>query len=109
MSSDFQKDLYKKGGSTATFWDVCIGLGLITIGSGAYMHFSEKKKSSGSLNIPEKNNVEERVQERVQDRVQERAPIRRVKKEAIPKPKEIKSTSSSKKEKEKDTLDKLGL
>ncbi len=105
MSSDFQKDLYKKGGSTATFWDVCIGLGLITIGSGAYMHFSEKKKSSGSLNITEKNNVEEHAQERVQ----ERAPIRRVKKEAIPKPKEIKSISSSKKEKEKDTLDKLGL
>ena len=45
MSTDFQKDLYKKSGSLMTVWDVCIGIGLITLGSGAYMHFKEKKQA----------------------------------------------------------------
>ena len=44
MSTDFQKDLYKKSGSLMTVWDICIGIGLITLGSGTYMHFKEKKK-----------------------------------------------------------------
>ena len=49
MSTEFQKDLYKKSGSLLTVWDICIGVGLITLGSGVYMHHKEKKGSASKL------------------------------------------------------------
>lgn len=49
MSTEFQKDLYKKSGSLLTVWDICIGVGLITLGSGVYMHHQEKKGSASKL------------------------------------------------------------
>ena len=49
MSTEFQKDLYKKSGSLLTVWDICIGVGLITLGSGAYIHFKDKKGSASKL------------------------------------------------------------
>jgi hypothetical protein len=50
MSTEFQKDLYKKTGSLLTVWDICIGVGLITLGSGVYMHHQEKKGSASKVN-----------------------------------------------------------
>jgi hypothetical protein len=50
MSTEFQKDLYKKTGSLLTVWDICIGVGLIALGSGVYMHHQEKKGSASKVN-----------------------------------------------------------
>jgi len=49
MPTEFQKDLYKKSGNLLTVWDICIGVGLITLGSGVYMHHKEKKGSASKL------------------------------------------------------------
>jgi len=51
MPTEFQKDLYKKSGNLLTVWDICIGVGLITLGSGVYMHHKEKKGSASKLSL----------------------------------------------------------
>ena len=104
MSTDFQKDLYKKSGSLLTPWDICIGLGLITLGSGVYMHFKESKKTKsierkseslgmGSLN-KHKSNRESPKLEKVME---------------VSKNKSKKEPTKSSPEQSEETLSKLGL
>lgn len=42
MASDFQKDLYRKKGSSFSMWDICIGLGLSLILTGLGLKAKDK-------------------------------------------------------------------
>jgi len=109
MSTDFQKDLYKKSGSLLTVWDICIGFGLITLGSGAYIHFKDKKQqksiknpSKASLGMGSPNTIQH-------DENMESHDIKRKRKikQTNTKPKPVKKQEVS--EENVDTLSKLGL
>jgi hypothetical protein len=59
MASEFQKDLYKKKGSSFTIWDACIAIGIASIGSGVYCHY--KDNSTKSKSVPEKKQIPEKI------------------------------------------------
>jgi hypothetical protein len=103
MSTEFQKDLYKKSGSLLTVWDICIGVGLITLGSGAYIHFKDKKqqKSIGDLSMGSANREDDMLnikKPRESHPTQKRRKVKPINKT----PKPVSEESS-------DTLSKLGL
>ena len=113
MSTDFQKDLYKKSGSLLTVWDICIGVGLITLGSGAYIHFKDKKQqksiknpSKASLGMGSANDEDEVFKH--QDYMESNLiKGKRKIKQTNTKPKPVKKQEVS--EENVDTLSKLGL
>tara|TARA_B100000674_G_C37916546_1_gene951228 strand:- start:1048 stop:1374 length:327 start_codon:yes stop_codon:yes gene_type:complete len=108
MSTDFQKDLYKKSGSLLTVWDICIGVGLITLGSGAYIHFKDKKQQK-SIKNPPKASLGMGSPNIQHDEGMESHAIKRKRKikQTNTKPKPVKKQEVS--EENVDTLSKLGL
>lgn len=120
MSTDFQKDLYKKSGSLLTVWDICIGVGLITLGSGAYIHFKDKKGSASKLSIGDaafedaerqeflKRKEEKEYEEKKFSRQKEQRYNRQVADQQRKRKAEKQMEDRSEK-KDKDALSKLGL
>lgn len=54
MASEFQKDLYKKRGTSFSMWDICVGLGLSLILTGLGLKAKDKYLPGriGSRNEP---------------------------------------------------------